>query len=69
MDEMLILGISLVVVALPGLLLGLALLLNKWSPPFRTANPDHSRKVLGLALVVSDAFLLAGGCVLVLTRI
>ncbi len=69
MDDMMILGLSLIVVAFPGLLLGLALLLGKWVPPFRTADPDRSRKVLGLALVVSDAALLAAGCVLVFTRI
>ena len=68
MDEMLILGYSLVVVAIPGLLLGLALLLGKWAPPIPSADPDRSRKVLGLALVMSDAAMLAAGTVLVFTR-
>ena len=69
MDDMMILGLSLIVVAFPGLLLGLALLLGKWVPPFKSADPDRSRKVLGLALVVSDAAMLAAGSVLVFTRI
>ena len=69
MDEMTLLGYTLIVVALPGLLIGLALLLGKWVPPFKSADPDRSRKVLGLALVVSDAAMLAAGSVLVFTRI
>ena len=69
MDELAILGFSLVVVAIPGLLIGLALLLGKWAPPFRSADPDRTRKVLGLALVVSDAAMLAAGVVLVATRL
>jgi hypothetical protein len=69
MDEMTILGVTLIIVAVPGLLIGLALLLGKWVPPIRTADPDRSRKVLGLALVASDAALLAAGVVLVATRI
>ena len=69
MDEMTLLGFSLIVVAVPGLLLGLALLLGKWAPPLKSADPARSRKVLGLALVVSDAALLAAGVVLLATRI
>ena len=69
MDEVSILGFSLIVVAVPGLLLGLALLLGKWSPAFRTADPGRTRRVLGLALVASDAVMLAAGVVLVATRI
>ena len=69
MDELAILGFSLVVVAIPGLLIGLALLLGKWAPPFRSADPDRTRKVLGLALVVSDAAMLAAGVVLVAPRL
>ena len=69
MDEMIILGFTLIAVAIPGMLLGLALLLGKWSPPFKSADPERSRKVLGLALVGSDAAMLAAGVVLVATRI
>jgi hypothetical protein len=69
MDEMTLLGLSLIVVAIPGLLLGLALLLGKWSPPIKSANPERSRKVLGLAFMGSDAAMLAAGVVLVATRI
>jgi hypothetical protein len=69
MDEMTLLGIILIVVAIPGLLLGLALLLGKWSPPIKSANPERSRKVLGLAFMGSDAAMLAAGVVLVATRI
>lgn len=69
MDEMTILGLTLIVVAVPGLLIGLALLLGKWAPPIKSADPERSRKVLGLALVASDAALLAAGVVLVATRI
>ncbi len=69
MDEMTVLGVSLIVVAVPGLLIGVALLLGKWSPPIKSADPDRSRKWLGLALLASDAALLAGGVVLVATRI
>jgi hypothetical protein len=70
MDEMTLLGIGLIVVAIPGLLLGLALLLGKWSPPIKSsANPERSRKVLGLAFIGSDAAMLAAGVVLVATRI
>lgn len=69
MDEMIILGFTLIAVAIPGMLLGLALLLGKWSPPIKSADPDRSRKVLGLALVSSDALMLAAGVVLVATRI
>lgn len=68
MDELTILGFSLVVVAIPGLLIGLALLLGKWVPPFKSANPDRTRKVLGLALVVSDVMMLVAGIALVATR-
>lgn len=68
MDEMAILGFTLVGVAIPGLALGLALLLGKWAPPSRSANPERTRKVVGLALVASDAALLAAGVVLVATR-
>lgn len=68
MDEMTILGFSLIVVAVPGLLLGLALLLGKWAPPLKSADPARSRKVLGLALVGSDAAMLLAGIVLVATR-
>lgn len=64
MDEMTILGITLVAVAIPGMLIGLALLLGKWAPPFKSADPERTRKVLGLALVSSDALLLAAGTVL-----
>jgi hypothetical protein len=64
MDEMTILGITLVAVAIPGMLIGLALLLGKWAPPFKSADPERTRKVLGLALVASDALLLAAGTVL-----
>lgn len=69
MDELTILGFSLVVVAIPGLLIGLALLLGKWVPPFKSANPDRTRKVLGLALVFSDVMMLVAGIALVATRI
>jgi hypothetical protein len=69
MDELTILGLSLIVVAVPGLLIGLALLLGKWVPPIKSADPDRTRKVLGLAFVVSDAAMLAAGTVLVATRI
>ena len=69
MDELSIVGFTLIVVAIPGLLIGLALLLGKWAPPFRSADPDRTRKVLGLALVVSDAAMLAAGVVLVATRL
>jgi hypothetical protein len=64
MDEMTILGITLVAVAIPGMLIGLALLLGKWAPPFKSTDPERTRKVLGLALVASDALLLAAGTVL-----
>ena len=69
MDDMTILGFTLVFVAIPGLALGLALLMGKWAPPIKSADPERSRKVLGLALVASDAALLAAGVVLVATRI
>jgi hypothetical protein len=69
MDEMTLLGVTLIIVAVPGLLLGLALLLGKWAPPFMSAKPERSRKVLGLALVGSDAAMLVAGVVLVATRI
>jgi len=69
MDEMIILGISLMVVAVPGLLLGLALLTGKWAPTFKSADAGRSRKVIGLGLVSLDAMMLAVGGVLVLTRI
>ena len=69
MDEMIILGFTLIAVAIPGMLIGLALLLGKWSPPIKSADPERSRKVLGLALVSSDALMLAAGVVLVATRI
>jgi len=67
MDEQLILGLSLVFVAAPGLLIGLALLAGKWTPPLRSADPARSRRVLGLALVSTDALLLVAGAALALT--
>ncbi len=69
MDEMAILGIALIVIALPGLLIGLALLTGKWAPAFRSADIVRSRRLIGLGLVVSDAILLVVGGVLALTRI
>jgi hypothetical protein len=67
MDEQLILGLSLVFVAVPGLLIGLSLLAGKWVPAIRTADPARSRRVLGMVLVATDALLLVAGVVLALT--
>lgn len=56
-----ILGIVLIVVAVPGMLAGLAILLGKFQPALRSADQDRARKVLGLGLVVSDAALMMAG--------
>jgi len=69
MDQMAIVGITLMVVSVPGLLVGLALMTGKWAPAFRSADAERSRKLIGLAMVSLDAALLAVGFVLALTRL
>ena len=61
MDEQLILGLGMIFVAIPGLLFGLALLAGKWAPATRSADAARKRRVLGLALVSTDALLLVAG--------
>jgi len=64
MSTQAIFGILLIVIAVPGMLAGLAILLGKFQPTLRSANPDRARKVLGLGLVVSDAALMLAGFML-----
>jgi hypothetical protein len=61
-----IFGILLIVIAVPGMLAGVALLLGKFQPTLKSVDPDRTRKVLGLGLVVSDAALLMVGLTLLL---
>jgi hypothetical protein len=63
MDEMLFGGIIGILSALPGIVLGLALLMGKWRPAsLATArDPDRARVALGRFLLVIDALILLLG--------
>ena len=63
MDEMLIGGLVAVLSALPGLALGLALLMGKWRPAslVNARDPDRMRVALGVYLMVVDALVMLLG--------
>ena len=63
MDERLIGGLVAVLSALPGLGLGLALLMGKWRPASlaKARDPDRMRVALGIYLMVVDALVLLLG--------
>ncbi|MBW8366602.1 MAG: hypothetical protein K0M70_01935 [Arenimonas sp.] len=63
MDTMLIGGMVAVFSALPGLGLGLALLMGKWRPASlaNSGNPDRMRVALGTYLIAVDALVLLLG--------
>lgn len=67
MDSQLILGLAMIVVAVPGFLFGLGLLAGKWAPAAKSADAARRRRVLGLALVSTDALLLVAGVAIALT--
>ena len=63
MDEMLIGGLVAVLSALPGVALGLALLMGKWRPASlaNARDPDRMRVALGVYLMVVDALVMLLG--------
>jgi hypothetical protein len=63
MDEMVFGGIIAILSALPGLVIGLALLMGKWRPASLAAarDPDHARVATGRYVILVDAMILVLG--------
>ena len=66
MDEIKLTGLLLIVTALPGIGLGLALLMGKWNPASlkAAADPARARRATGQLLVAIDAMLVLFGIAL-----
>lgn len=67
MNEMMLAGLLLILSALPGLGLGLAVLMGKWRPASFAAarDPERARVATGRFLLLVDAMLLALGVALI----
>lgn len=67
MDEMILGGIIAILSALPGLALGLALLMGKWRPVSLASarDPDHARIATGRFLVAISGLIVLLGTALI----
>ncbi|MFY2765200.1 hypothetical protein [Arenimonas sp. MALMAid1274] len=67
MDEMLLGGMIAILSALPGLALGVALLMGKWRPASMSTarDPARARAALGIYLILIDGLILLMGVLLI----